>query len=117
MDEEDNVDDVMPVLTAFPSEPSTSNDSLEDCEPSTSAILTPSSIESLFSTASQLFVSTNTNNVLIPRRVRSYTISQKLEVLNYAKEHSISSTHRKFNIDRKCIREWRKTESDLLSLQ
>ena len=43
---------------------------------------------------------------------RSYTVAQKLEVVQWANENgkNISKTSREWNIDRKRIREWLKEE-------
>jgi transposase-like protein len=38
--------------------------------------------------------------------LRSYTIKFKLEAIGFAQKHSIKSAARKFNVDRKRIREW-----------
>lgn len=74
-------------------------------------------IPSISSFLSENSPSTSFQSTLIPRRIRSYTVNEKLQVLKYAKENSINAANKHFNIDRKCIRQWKKNEQDLLSLQ
>lgn len=44
------------------------------------------------------------------RKNRKYTISQKLEIVKYAKETNNHQAAAKYNVDRKSIREWRLKE-------
>lgn len=41
----------------------------------------------------------------------------KLEVVEYAKSNSISSTSKRFNIDRNTVRDWINQENELISLK
>ena len=43
-------------------------------------------------------------------KVKSYSLGFKLAVVKYAKETSIAAASRKFDVDRKRIREWKKNE-------
>ena len=43
-------------------------------------------------------------------KVKSYSLGFKLAVVKYAKETSIGAVSRKFDVDRKRIREWKKNE-------
>ena len=45
-------------------------------------------------------------------KLRNYTISFKLKVLNYAKEKGNRDAARYFHVDRKRVREWRKNEDN-----
>eukprot|EP00794_Sanderia_malayensis_P014636 gene14636-16155_t len=47
------------------------------------------------------------------KKMRSYTIGFKLEVVEYAKVNSNQAAATKFNVDRTSVREWRKKERDL----
>jgi hypothetical protein len=41
------------------------------------------------------------------RKFRSYTIKEKLDIVKYADENSVSAASKKFNVDRKSVRDWR----------
>ena len=41
-------------------------------------------------------------------KVRSYTISFKLQVTEYAENHSIAAAAQKYKVDRHSIRDWKK---------
>ncbi|KAI1707633.1 hypothetical protein Ddc_14729 [Ditylenchus destructor] len=47
------------------------------------------------------------------RSSKSYTIEQKLEVVAYVKKHSVYAASKHFQIDRKCVRDWRNNENQL----
>eukprot|EP00794_Sanderia_malayensis_P013386 gene13386-14759_t len=47
------------------------------------------------------------------KKMRSYTIGFKLEVVDYAKVNLNQAAATKFNVDRTSVREWRKKERDL----
>ena len=40
-------------------------------------------------------------------KVRSYTISFKLQVIEYAENHSIAAAAQKYKVDRHSIRDWK----------
>jgi len=44
---------------------------------------------------------------------RSHNVAKKLEAINWARKNSIHSASRKFNVDRKIIRNWMKNEKEL----
>ena len=45
---------------------------------------------------------------------KGYTVAFKLEVIDYAKKSkSVNSAHKKYNVDRKCVREWMDQEARL----
>lgn len=46
-------------------------------------------------------------------KTKSYSISYKLAALDFLKFHNVSEAARKFNVDRKRIREWREQEKKL----
>ena len=51
------------------------------------------------------------------KKVSGYTLKYKLEAIAYAENNNISSASKKFNVDRKRIREWKDKKEDLLSLK
>ena len=51
------------------------------------------------------------------KKVSSYTLKYKLEAIAYAENNNISSASKKFNVDRKCIREWKGKREELISLK
>ena len=51
------------------------------------------------------------------KKVSSYTLKYKLEAIAYAENNNISSASKKFNVDRKRIREWKDKKEELLSLK
>lgn len=48
-------------------------------------------------------------------KLKSYSILFKLNVLNYRANHSIADTARKYNIDRKMVRDWESHRNELLT--
>ena len=48
-----------------------------------------------------------------PMKRMSYTAEFKLKVIKYAKIHGNRASSRYFNINEKCIRDWRKRENEL----
>ena len=51
------------------------------------------------------------------KKVSSYTLKYKLEAIAYAENNNISSASKKFNVDRKHIREWKDKKEELLFLK
>ena len=51
------------------------------------------------------------------KRISSYTLKYKLEAIAYAENNSINSASKKFNVERKRIREWKSKKEELLSLK
>ena len=51
------------------------------------------------------------------KKVSSYTLKYKLEAIAYVENNNISSASKKFNADRKRIREWKDKKEELLSLK
>jgi hypothetical protein len=47
------------------------------------------------------------------KKLRSYSLKEKLEIVEFAKANDNSKAHRKFKVDQKCIRQWRNAEADL----
>ena len=48
-----------------------------------------------------------------PKTIRSFDLEFKLKVLEYAREHTGEAAARKFNVDGKRIREWKKQKDEL----
>uniref|UniRef100_A0A915NHJ8 Brinker DNA-binding domain-containing protein n=1 Tax=Meloidogyne floridensis TaxID=298350 RepID=A0A915NHJ8_9BILA len=49
-----------------------------------------------------------------PKKIRRYfTITKKLEVVDFAKKNSVNAASRNFNVDRKCVKEWMEQEKQL----
>jgi len=51
------------------------------------------------------------------KKISSYTLKFKLEAIAYAELNSINSASKKFNVERKRIREWSKCKESLQSLK
>ena len=51
------------------------------------------------------------------KKVSSYTLKFKLEAIAFAELNSINSASKKFNVERKRIREWSKCKESLQSLK
>ena len=51
------------------------------------------------------------------KKVSSYTLKYKLGAIAYAENDNISFASKKFNVDRKRIREWKDKKEELLSLK
>ncbi|KAI1704720.1 tc5 transposase DNA-binding domain-containing protein [Ditylenchus destructor] len=66
-----------------------------------------------FQTPIMDMLSEDLNNGKSRRSSKSYTIEQKLEVVEYAKKHSVYAASKHFQIDRKCVRDWRNNENQL----
>ena len=47
----------------------------------------------------------------------SYTIEKKLEIIQYAQDHSKLAASMKFRVDRRCVSDWTKNEEKLKALQ
>lgn len=52
----------------------------------------------------------------IGEKVRSYTVKFKIEAVEYAEKNSISAAAKKYNVDRKTIREWKEKKADIVAL-
>jgi len=50
------------------------------------------------------------------KKVSSYSSKYKLEAIAHAENNSNNSASKKFNVDQKRIREWRKSKDDLISI-
>ena len=53
-----------------------------------------------------------------PKKIsrNSYTIEKKLEIIQYAHNHSKRAASKKFRVDRSCIIDWSKNEKKLKAL-
>ena len=51
------------------------------------------------------------------KKISSYSLKFKLEAIAYAENNSINSSSKKFNVERKRIREWKSQKEELLSLK
>ena len=49
-------------------------------------------------------------------KIRSYTISFKLEVVEFAENRSITAAAQKYNVDRRSVRDWKKKKNELQEL-
>ena len=49
-------------------------------------------------------------------KIRSYTISFKLEVIEFAENRSITAAAQKYNVDRHSVRDWKKKKNELQEL-
>ena len=49
-------------------------------------------------------------------KIRSYTISFKLEVVEFAENRSITAAAQKYNVDRHSVRDWKKKKNELQEL-
>lgn len=55
-----------------------------------------------------IFLSSNSKMTENLKKRRSFTLPVKLEAVKYAEEHSGEAASRKYNVDPKTIRDWRK---------
>ena len=49
-------------------------------------------------------------------KIKSYTISFKLEVVEFAENRSITAAAQKYNVDRHSVRDWKKKKNELQEL-
>ena len=52
----------------------------------------------------------------IPKKRRALTVNQKVDILDYAKKNSIHAASQCYKVDRKSLRDWKKSEKTLRNM-
>ncbi|KAL3069717.1 hypothetical protein niasHS_015951 [Heterodera schachtii] len=52
-----------------------------------------------------------------PRKRRVFTIKEKLDILEFAKNSSVHAASRQFNVDRSSIQDWKRQETELRQME